>query len=94
VQDILQDNDGDLLMVDGDIQYGESTYMHQADILLARAGEYRLAPLSTVGIEDFIDDEQPDELNEAIRIKMRKDGMHFKKIEWIAGQLKLDAPYE
>jgi hypothetical protein len=93
--DILEDETGDLLLENGDLQIGESTKQHQRDILLARQGEYRRAPLRTIGIEDFIDDEKPDDLQAAIRIAMAKDGMKVKANGFdVNGHLILDASYD
>jgi hypothetical protein len=92
--DILQTVTGDLDMTGGDIHYGECTLMHQADILIARPGEYRLNINGTVGIEDYLDDETPDDLQNKIKIKIAADGMKVNSVVGADGKYKLNASYE
>lgn len=90
--DLLQQEDGDLLLVSGDIVWGESTLQHQRDILLARKGDIRQAPLVGVNAEDYIGDDSEDLLR-SVRTEFAKDGMKVKRI-WTEGtKLRTDAQY-
>lgn len=74
-RDILQTSDGDIKLVAGDIVWGEASLQHQRDILLARRGDYRRAPWLGVGLEDWIDDENPEQLLGEISKQFTADGM-------------------
>ena len=92
--DILSDTEtGDLLFINGDIVYGESTKQHQRDILLAQPGDYKNAPDATIGISQYVNDDDPDAMLEDIRVKFRKDGMDVQELNYKNGILKITAPY-
>jgi hypothetical protein len=95
--DIEQDSTtGDLVMTAaGDIKHVESTRQHQNDILMARKGEYRLNPTGTVGIADYLDDENPDELQREIRVQLGRDGQKVNSLSITGdGNLTISASYE
>lgn len=92
--DIQFGETGDLLFVDGDISYGESTKQHQRDILLAKPGDYKHAPDATMGINRELKDDDVDEMLGNILVKFRKDGMTFKKLDYKNGVLEINASYE
>ena len=90
----IDDVDGDLVLTSGDITYKESTRKHQQNIMIARKGEYRFAPLATIGIEDYLDDERPEDMLQEIRNKFKLDGMKIDKIEIVGdGKLNILAKY-
>lgn len=97
MQDILDDTDGDLLLVYNDnafdISFGESTEQHQKDLLLARRGDYRISPNVGVGLKDFLNDENPDELYRAIRTQFAQDGMKLNSIQIVNTKINIDAYY-
>ena len=78
--DILFDTDGDLLFVAGDIAYGESTLQHQRDLLLARKGDYRNVPTVGVGIADYLNDDEVEDMQRAISREFGQDGMQVDKV--------------
>ena len=92
-EDILFTTDGDLDMSVNDLQYGESTDQHQRDILLARKGDYKMAPTVGVGLMDYLLDHTPDEMQREIRQQLYQDGMEVNQITFSNGLLTLDAPY-
>lgn len=77
---ILNDENGDLLLVGGSMVSGETTYQHQRDLLILRKGDLRTEPLVGVGIEDYTDNEQPEELLREISTQFMNDGMVVKKV--------------
>lgn len=77
--DMLQDEEGDILLKDGDVVWGESTTQHQRDILLVRPGDFKVSPRG-VGLGDYIDDEDPEEMLRNARKQFVKDGMTVQKL--------------
>jgi hypothetical protein len=92
-QDLLFTPNGDLDLGSNDLRYGESTDQHQRDILLARKGDYKMAPTVGVGVLDYLLDHTPDEMQRDIRQQFYQDGMTVNKITFLNGLLTLDAPY-
>jgi hypothetical protein len=92
--DILDDREtGELAWVNDDLVWGESTQQHGRDILLARPGDYRQAPTATVGLPDYLEDDQPDELTRAIRVCYARDGMTIDYLTINNGNIEIDAHY-
>ena len=93
MMDIGLDANGDLLIVNGDFVSVESTEEHQKSIILDGPGEYPFAPLATVGVWSYIDDEGPQKLTQAIAAKFTQDGMEVNSISVQAGVINVDAYY-
>ncbi len=93
--DIKHTEDGDLDLTTGDLCYTTSDYQHQKDILLARKGYYKEHPETGVGIEDYRNETEPEELLRSIRQEFAADGMKVSKVA-IAdnGNIETDASYE
>lgn len=94
--DVLFDTTGDIDFTTHDIVYGESTRQHQADILLARQGDYKSAPAVGVGIEDYLkgDDDDKAALLANTRLQFSNDGMKTIKLLQMDGStLKVNASY-
>ena len=92
--DIKQTN-GDLDISTGDIVTATSDYQHQADILLARKGYYKERPAVGVGVEDYINETDPEVLLRSIRKEFAGDGMKVTKVTiTTAGEIETDAHYE
>lgn len=93
--DIKHTDDGDIDVVAGDIIAATSDYQHQADLLVARKGYYKERPAVGVGIEDYINETDPEELLRTIRKEFSADGMKVTKvIITTAGEIETDAHYE
>ena len=92
MKDILFNTNGDLDLSSGDLRYGEATQQHMRDILLARKGDYRLAPSATVGLFDYLDGEEPDLMYSEIRKRFAQDGLVVVKIS-ANDKLNIDAHY-
>jgi len=93
VTDILFDPDtGDLACKDGDFVVGDSTFRHQADLLEAAEGEYKQYPTVGVGLNEFLNDENPAEMLRKIRIQFVRDGLNITELS-SAEQLKISAEY-
>ena len=91
--DILLDTSGEIDFTGGDIHWGESTRQHQEDILMANVGEYKTAPTSTVGIVNFLKDDNDQDILREIRVKFSKDGMAINALSLTGTKLDIDANY-
>ena len=93
--DIKHTEQGDLDLSTGDLLYVSSDYQHQKDILLARKGYYKEHPEMGVGIEDYRNETDPEELLRSIRQEFAADGMKVSKVAITAtGNIETDASYE
>jgi hypothetical protein len=82
VTDILYDQDtGDIACKNGDFVIGDSTLQHQADLLEAGEGEYKQAPTVGVGLQGFLNDEDPAEMLRKIRIQFVGDGLNVSQLK-------------
>lgn len=92
--DIKHTDTGDIDASTGDILTAASDYQHQADILLARKGYYKECPAVGVGVEDYINETEPEGLLRSIRKEFSGDGMKVTKVTLTAGEIETDARYE
>lgn len=73
---MLDENDMDLAINNGDLDLGESTQQHQRDLLVAEPGDFKESPAIGVGIlTQLLDDQQPDQMRRQITREFEKDGM-------------------
>jgi len=94
--DVLLDSNGDILFINGDLQYGRSNQQHQRDILLARPGDFKTALPIGVGINDFLKDDDPNDMLSAIKQHFNKDGMTLQQLSYDTTnkQLIINATYD
>ena len=93
--DIKHTDDGDLDLSTGDLRYVESDGQHQKDILLSHKGFYKEYPAIGVGIKDYINETNPEELLRTIKKEFASDGMKVTKVTLTArGEIETDAHYE
>lgn len=91
----MDDKNGDLSLVNQDIQMGESTRQHQADILMSSPGDWSDSPLTGVGGIDYINENDPSGLLRSVSQQMQKDGMKIIRVGYaIDGVIEIDAHYE
>lgn len=73
---------------------GDVTFQNQEFIVIAQKGEIREDPTKGAGIEDFLDDESPENALRAVRTELAKEGMKVNKVEFNElGELTIDASY-
>ena len=74
--DFLYDDDGDLLIIDGDFATGLSDEQHVSDILSANKGDYRQFPTVGAGLIRFVkkQDNNLAELKREIQVNLQSDG--------------------
>ena len=93
VFDILLDNDGDLMFADGDLVCGESTAQHQQLLLMINKGELKQHPLTGIGAESYLLDDDYLKLKHEIEAQFERDGMTIKQIQ-INDKIQINAEYE
>ncbi len=92
--DIKQTADGDVHLETGDLVYSENTERHQQDILIANKGHYKESPDIGVGIVNFLQDNDPENLLRTTRKQFVKDGMKVERISIKQGSVNTTARYE
>ncbi|WPU98377.1 hypothetical protein SNE26_20335 [Mucilaginibacter sp. cycad4] len=94
--DYLMDDNDDLLIVNGDFVRGEGNRQQQRKLLLAEKGEYKQAPLATVGTFQFLNDEGDvagEDLLREIRLRFIQDGIDIKGMGFENGFLNISGDY-
>lgn len=81
-------------IANGDFVMGDATEQHQRRLLMAHKGEYKQHPLTGVGLADYIDDENKNELVREIRKQMVQDGMTVNVLKITTTGINLDADYQ
>lgn len=89
--DILTDDDGDLLWVDGDLVIGESDQQHVLDILDSQPGETKEFPLCGFGAINYIKTRVTEsEFKRDLKIQLNYDGYANPIIDTSEGFEKLN----
>lgn len=96
MKDYLLNDANDLVIKNGDFVIGDATKQNQKKLLMINKGEYKEFPNVGVGLMNFLDDEEPDELIREIRREMVKDGMTVEelKVNNDDGSIGLNASYK
>jgi hypothetical protein len=90
--DIKLTADEDLDFVAGDFKGVESTKQHQQQLVLNGPGDFKENPTICVGAEDYLDDENPQELLRKVSLEFARDGMNTT-IEQKNGQIIAKGSY-
>lgn len=92
--DVLLNENLDLSIKDGDLDFGESTYQHQQLLLLMEKADLKEYPTTGVASKSFLESENPSSFAREIRQEFYSDGMDVRQIK-IADNLELtiDAQY-
>lgn len=94
MNDILLNDDGSLLIRNGDFAVGESINQQQAMLLIAHQGEFKMTPEIGVGISDLLLGEELLEYRHKIRNQYTLDGLKINRLDlYEIGKLKIDAEY-
>ncbi len=96
MKDFLTDeNTNELLFVNGDFAFGDSTKLNQKHLLLSNKGDYKQSPTIGVGINTALHDEDSGDLMRSIRIEMVRDGMTVDDLKILPnGAVGLNASYK
>lgn len=90
-QDLQLDENGDILLKDGDYVIGESDMQHIEDILDAYPGEYRNAPLLGVYLQRALNGPMDGSIRKDIRLNLESDNYQVKKVELTTKIVNVDA---
>jgi len=91
--DLILDTDNDLDIIDNDLVMGDSAEQHQSLLLVSAKGEFKENPIATVGVLNFLEAENTNELLGEIRKCFAGDGMNVKKLAIDNGKIIIDASY-
>ncbi len=91
VKDFLSDDDGDLIIENGDFKIGESDYQHIRDILQAAPGHYKQFPLVGANIMSMVNGSIDGDFRKELRKQLQADGYNVKSIKMVNGDLEIDA---
>ena len=91
--DILLSDAGELLMVDGDFVTGDATKQNQKLLLVSQKGEWKESPLTGVGINNWLKDENQGGLKAEIKQQFKADGMKINSLIVNGETIKIDATY-
>ena len=92
--DYILDDTNDLLFKDGDLVFGESTLQHQHNLLLSNYGDNRQYPLLSVGVVNFINDDNFGDIKPKIRKIFELDGMEIERLNvYEDGKMDIKADY-
>lgn len=92
--DITVRRDDTGLIVSG-LTIDETTAQNQKLILLAQKGDFKEFPLLGVGISDYLDDTEADQLFREVREQFVSDGMRVSRLGVSgSGNIEVQAAYE
>jgi hypothetical protein len=75
VKDFLEDEDGDLMIKDGDLVIGYSDQQHIKDIITANVGWWKQFPQVGVGVMSYLNSSgKQQEIERSVRIQLTADG--------------------
>lgn len=98
-KDILTDKQGDLAVLNGDIEVGYSDEQHVEHILLAHKGDYKQSPLIGAGVSDFVRSPNTQierrKKEKEISLQLKSDNAKNISVDFGAdGTLTIEAIYE
>lgn len=88
-----------LLDINGDMQLpltrGRSNEQHQEHLLVLEKGEIKESPVSTVGLMQFINADDKQDLVREVALRFSNDKMSVKQVSYNeqTGELNYDATY-
>jgi hypothetical protein len=89
--DYLTDDNGDLIIENGDFKKGVATGQHIRDIIIASPGDYRQFPLVGFNIRKNVNGSFTGDDRKRLRLQLEGDGHTVNLIKEENGELKVDA---
>ena len=94
MNDYLRDETtGAMLIRNGDFVVGDATKQHQRSLIMNHKGEYKQYPETGVGIANYLDDENPDDMMREVRRQLVQDDLTVEQMRVTATGLQIDAHY-
>ncbi len=79
-QDFLLDDDGDLLIQNGDFVVGSSDVQHVEDIINSFVGEWKQYPILGVGLLSYLNSENAQQASTNIKQQLQSDGYSLQNV--------------
>ena len=94
MKDLLLDENGDLDVGNG-LQLTDSDFQHQEDLLVAGKTEWKESPDTGVGLYDYLNESEVNNMLLEVRSEFQNDGMTVKSVAYdeTTGDLTYDAKY-
>lgn len=86
-------SDYDILVQEGSTAIGDVQPQNKALIIVSNPGEWKQHPELGVGIEGWINDDNPGNLRAEIKRHLKSDGFKVDKVTLENGQLDVSANY-
>lgn len=93
MNDFLRNPDGSFQVRNGDLVVGDATQQHQKDIIMAHKVWNHFSPLMGVGLQSYLNDLDGNNLKQAIRYELERDGQIVEKVELEKGAIRIQAVY-
>lgn len=94
MDDIQLNEAFDFEISNGDLDVGESTLQNQRLLLVAQKGEFKQHPKTGVGIESYLNAENPQDMLLEIRSQFELDGMKVESLKQTStGEINVIAHY-
>ena len=81
MQDFLLDEDGDLLIQNGDFVIGNSDNQNVEDIISSFAGEWKEFPFVGVGLIQYLKSQDGQKATNIIKTQLQADGFDVKSVQ-------------
>ena len=81
MQDFLLDEDGDLLIQNGDFVVGNSDNQNVEDIISSFAGEWKELPFVGVGLIQYLKSQDGQKATNIIKTQLQADGFDVKSVQ-------------
>ncbi len=95
MMDICLDAGYDLVFEAGDFAITEGTPQHQQQLILNNKGDFKQNPVTCVGVLNYLEDENYQELIRNISIEFARDGMNVISVKLSPnGIINTDAFYQ
>lgn len=80
-QDFLSDENGDLLIQNGDFVVGASDFQHVEDIITSFCGEWKQYPILGVGLLQYLNSQNPQKATTIIKQQLQSDGYNLQNAQ-------------
>lgn len=88
--DILLNTDNDIRIENNDVVLGKSDLQHQELLLVTHKGEFKESPVATVGIVNFLRDDDIEGMLHECTVRFTNDGMAVTKMNFDEDSNSLD----